>query len=166
MEFHWILSGGLERLGGPTRLEGEAEEADLSKFGRITILEFWQNSHFEVLEKAGEVAGAPEIWESLNGEVTKMPICQMAKFGNVCLPASCLSPASFASPAGENLPKPTCHLQGGVKPLSNTIRPPLTMTVRPSAIPLTVTVRPSPRTETHPPQHLLLGTAQRIGHKN
>ncbi len=44
-------------MGGPTRPEGEAEEADLSKFGRITILEFWQNHPFDVLEKAGEVAG-------------------------------------------------------------------------------------------------------------
>lgn len=144
-----------------TRPEGERRrQADIPKFGRRVI---WQNYHFGVLEKAGEVAGAQEIGESLTCERTKMPICQMAKFGNVCLPASCLSPASFASPAGENLPKPTCHLQGGVKPSSNTIRPPLTMTVSVSAIPLTATVRPSHPTETHPSQHLLLGTAQRIG---
>ncbi len=74
-----------------TRPEGERRrQADLSKLDRITI---WQNYHFGVLEKAGEVAGAQEIWESPKCERTKMPNEPIYLFGNVCLPpASCLLP--------------------------------------------------------------------------
>jgi len=62
LKYDGILSGeaSSDSTRRGRRQEEDRRQADLSKFGRITI---WQNHHFGVLEKAGEVAGAQESWK-------------------------------------------------------------------------------------------------------